>query len=56
MTEVLLMNVVAAEYPHSTFNGTPTCSSHSSTLLHETYEAGRQEESGYMYNFGCQIR
>ena len=34
-----------AEYPHSTLNGTPTCSSHSSTTLCKTYIAG-QEESG----------
>ena len=36
---------VAAEYPHSTLKGTPSCSSQSGTALYETHEAG-QEESG----------
>ena len=46
---------VAAEYPHSTFNGTPSCSSHGSTPLYETHVAG-QEESGCVwvhYNHIC---
>ena len=38
---------VAAEYPHSTLNGTQTCSSHISTALYETYLAG-QEESAFV--------
>ena len=33
-------HAVAAEYPHSTLNGTVTCSSHSSTAYYETYVAG----------------
>ena len=36
---------VAVQYPQSTFNGTPTCSSLSGTVLDETHIAGR-EESG----------
>ena len=39
------MHEVAAEYPHSTLKGTPTCSNHSGTALHETSVAS-QEESG----------
>ena len=41
------MHAVAAEYPHSTFSGTATCSSHIGkyTALYETHVAG-QEESG----------
>ena len=38
-------HAVAVEYPHSSFNGTPTHSSHTGTVLYETYVAG-QEESG----------
>ena len=36
---------VAVEYPHSTLNGTPTCSSHIGTALNKTQVAD-QEESG----------
>ena len=38
----------AAEYPHSTLNGTPTYSSHSGTAFHETYVTD-QEKSDYIY-------
>ena len=34
---------VAAEYPHSTLNGIPTCSSHSGTALYETHLASQEE-------------
>ena len=34
---------LVAEYPHSTFNGTPTCSSHIGTALYETHVAGKEE-------------
>ena len=37
----------SAEYPHSTLNGTPTCSSYIGTALYETHVAG-QEESGHV--------
>ena len=36
-------NTVAAEYPHNTLNGTPSCSSHISTMLYETHLAGKKE-------------
>ena len=39
------MHPVAAEYPHSTLNGTLNCSGHIGTELYETHVAG-QEESG----------
>ena len=39
-------HAVAAEYPHSNLKGTPTCSNHSGTVLHETYVANLEE-------FGC---
>ena len=39
------MHAVAAEYPHSTLNGTLTCSSHSGASSYETQVAD-QEESG----------
>ena len=39
------MHGVAAVYPQSTLKGTPACSSHSGTVLYETYLAS-QEESG----------
>ena len=39
------VHAVAAAYPQSILNGTPTCSSHSDTASYETYVAG-QEESG----------
>ena len=42
MTETTV-HVVAAECPHSTLNGTPTCSSHSSTTLYEDHLAGLEE-------------
>ena len=41
----LLCAAVAAEYPQSILNGTPTCSNHSGTALYETNVAG-EEESG----------
>ena len=44
VTEAVVHEGVA-EYPHSTINGIPTYSSHSSTALYETQESG-QEESG----------
>ena len=34
---------VAAEYPHRTFNGTPTCSNHIGTVLYETHVASQKE-------------
>ena len=37
-------HAVAAEYPHSTHNGTPICKNHSGTVLYETHIA-RHEES-----------
>ena len=40
------MHAVAAEYPPSTPNSTPTCNSHGGTALYETYKADR-EESGW---------
>ena len=39
------VHAVAAEYLHSTFNSTPTCSSHSGTSLYDSHRAGL-EESG----------
>ena len=57
---------VAAEYPHSSINGTPTCSSHIGTALYDNHVAG-QEESGcvgfswyptamvYIYNIGLHL-
>ena len=37
---------VAAEDPHSTLNGTPTCNSPSSTALCEIQVAGQEESGG----------
>ena len=34
---------VAAEYPHSTLNSTPTFSSYISIVLYETHVAGKEE-------------
>ena len=45
-------HAVAAEYPHSTLKGTPTCSSHSGTLSYETHAAS-QEEFGFVW--ACSI-
>ena len=36
---------VAAESPHRTLNGTPTCSSHIGTALYETHVAGQEESA-----------
>ena len=40
-----IAHAAAAEYPHSTLKGTPTCSNHSGTALHDIHVA-TQEESG----------
>ena len=45
MTEAI-MHAVAIEYHQSTFKGTPTCCSHSSSVLYETYVAGQEK-------YGC---
>ena len=45
MTGVHTEHVVAAVYPQTTLNGTPTCSSLSGTASYETYVVG-QKESG----------
>ena len=42
MTEATA-HAVAAEYPHSTLNGTLNCSSHSGTALYETHLAGQED-------------
>ena len=43
------VHTVAAEYPHSTLNGTLTCSSHISTALYEPHiHVVSQGESEYM--------
>ena len=43
---------VAAEYPHSTLKGTPTCSSHRGTALYETYVAGWRNLDVYTKMYG----
>ena len=40
------MRTEAAEYPHSTLNGTLTCSRHNDTALYEIHIASHEE-------FGC---
>ena len=46
----------ATEYPHSTFKGTPTYSSHSGAALYETFLAS-WEESGCAYDIGtCKMQ
>ena len=42
------VHALAAAYPQSTLNGTPTCSILNGTVSYETYVAG-QEESGCVY-------
>ena len=43
------VHVVAAEYPHSTLNGTATCSSHSCTVLYETHVCGQGNLDVYFH-------
>ena len=43
VTRAAVHAVAAAEYPHSTINGTPTCSSHIGAVLYETHVIGQED-------------
>ena len=45
---MLLPNAVAAEYPQCTLTATPTCSSHSGTMLYETCRAVQRNLDVYL--------
>ena len=47
------MHPVAAECPHSTLKGTPTCSSHIGTALYETQVVGQGESGCVKPDTGC---
>ena len=40
-------NAVVEEHPQHTFTATPTCRSHSGTVLYETYETGQKNMDVY---------
>ena len=42
---------LAAGYPQSTINGTPTCSSHSGTAFYETYFASGRNLDVYVVGY-----